>query len=177
MGGENSGWYGSTYKRWSRKRRVDECVLVLPIEDFRDRFRGLEITRPVVLEVLWGDGRVGFQVADVTPRCERKRPRPQDDLNRYVDLEPHPWPIYGTRWFFRCACNRRCGRLYSVRDRGPILCRICHDLSYRSAQEYDIVQRRGRFPLNIHRMIGIPPPPGSYKVRKRAAVSGRHADW
>ena len=166
MGGRNSGWYGDTHERRTRKRRVDECALVFRIEDFRNLFNGLELTHPVVLEVLWSDGIVNFEVADATPRCERGRPRPPGELNRFLDLEPHSWPVYGTRWFFRCACNRRCGRLYVVERGGPILCRVCHDLTYRSAQEWNTLQRTGRFPLWVHRMTGVPPPPGTTKPRQ-----------
>ena len=166
MGGHDSGWWGGTHGRSSRKRQVGECALVLRIEDFQARFKGLEVDWPFVLEVLWSEDEVTLQLADVTPRCERKRPRPPDEWKRFVDLEPHPWPVYGTRWFFRCTCNRRCGRLYVVRRGGPILCRLCHDLTYRSAQEYRIIARLGRAPLWVYRASGKEPPLGTAKPRR-----------
>ena len=175
MGGHDSGWWGGTPGRAARRRQVEECVLLLPITDLRPWLMASGFEHPVVLSASWCGDRLWFEPVDLTPRCQRERPRKQDDWCKYVDVEPHPWPIYGTRWFFRCSCNRRCDCLYIVRRGSPILCRICHDLSYRSAQTYDIAVRRGRFPLRIHRLAGVPPPPGSYKVRKRAAVSGRRA--
>ena len=35
MGGDNSGWWGGTHGRMSRRMRVDECDVLLPIEGFR----------------------------------------------------------------------------------------------------------------------------------------------
>ena len=165
MGGNDSGWWGGTHGRAHRRRQVEECALLLPITDLRSRLMEMGVDKPLVFSAIWVDERLSFEPVDMTPRCERARPRKPGDWSKFVDVEPHPWPIYGTRWFFRCVCNRRCDNLYVVRREGPILCRICHDLSYRSAQTYDILQRRGRFPLRIHRMIGVPPPWGSFKPR------------
>ncbi len=152
MGSWDSGWWGGTHGRMLRRTRVDECEFVFTIEGFRAWMMNEEIEEPVVLEVAWCDDGISFEHVDITPRCERERPRKPGDWCLYVDIEPHAWPVYGTRWFFRCVCNRLCDRLYALRPEGPIQCRICHKLSYASAQEYSIFKRTGRGPITFGRM-------------------------
>jgi len=43
----------------------------------------------------------------------------------------------GRRFWFQCDCGRRCGRLYLPPDQHVFRCRICYNLTYRSAQEHD----------------------------------------
>jgi hypothetical protein len=59
-----------------------------------------------------------------------------DEPHQYIKLNctyPH---LGGQRWWFNCpSCDRRCSKLYlPPRDR-IFLCRICHDLTYRSCQQ------------------------------------------
>jgi hypothetical protein len=42
----------------------------------------------------------------------------------------------GVRYWFRCECGRRSGRLYLGDYQVGFRCRICYDLTYRSSQEH-----------------------------------------
>ena len=44
----------------------------------------------------------------------------------------------GYRYWFQCPyCGRRVAKLYKPRNQSRFACRHCHDLSYRSRQQYD----------------------------------------
>jgi hypothetical protein len=49
-------------------------------------------------------------------------------------VRPH---LGGKRFWFRCACRKRVGRLYLSPGQRVFRCRSCHNLTYRSAQEHD----------------------------------------
>lgn len=52
-----------------------------------------------------------------------------------IELEATRPNYGGLRWWFTCPrCKRRAGRLYLPKDERSFLCRLCHDLSYESAQ-------------------------------------------
>lgn len=51
----------------------------------------------------------------------------------------------GLRWWFLCPrCRRRVGKLYMAPGAVRFLCRVCHGLTYRSAQEHDKTADRYR---------------------------------
>lgn len=43
----------------------------------------------------------------------------------------------GRRWWFRCQCGRKVGRLYLPPNERYFACRHCHALNYRSSQQED----------------------------------------
>jgi hypothetical protein len=43
----------------------------------------------------------------------------------------------GERFWFRCECGRRSGRLYLPTGETVFRCRLCYDLTYQSAQEHN----------------------------------------
>jgi hypothetical protein len=52
-----------------------------------------------------------------------------------VRTRPH---FGGVRWWFRCVCGLRVGRLYLPRaTAAPFACRTCHNLTYRSSQTHN----------------------------------------
>jgi len=52
-----------------------------------------------------------------------------------VNLEQTPAHFGGSRVWFLCpGCGRRSGRLYLPPRAASFLCRLCHDLTYESAQ-------------------------------------------
>jgi hypothetical protein len=61
-----------------------------------------------------------------------------------VRLEQQPMRFGRVRWWGRCPlmmngrpCNRRIGKLYSPPGSAYFGCRVCHGLTYASAQEHD----------------------------------------
>jgi hypothetical protein len=51
---------------------------------------------------------------------------------RLETTEPH---FGGVRWWFSCPqCGKRCKKLYLPPGQWEIGCRLCHNLTYRSAQ-------------------------------------------
>ena len=140
MGNRDSGWTGGN-GRPARRMRVDETVWMLEVSEFRDQFKVSGITEPVVYQLSWDKELPLIQRVDMKPSW--LLPRPPKDWIWLIEIEPVPWPIYGIRWFFYCAmCRRRREILYAVRIGGPLLCRVCHDLSYRSVQEWRSPQER-----------------------------------
>jgi len=57
----------------------------------------------------------------------------------------------GRRFWFQCECGRRCGRLYLPPGQHVFRCRICNNLTYRSAQEHD--QREYDLARNLSAMM------------------------
>jgi hypothetical protein len=57
------------------------------------------------------------------------------DMRQTVELEATQ-PFYGgLRWWWRCpACDARAAKLYMLPRCYQFKCRVCHDLSYESAQ-------------------------------------------
>jgi hypothetical protein len=52
-----------------------------------------------------------------------------------IEIEETPANLGGSRRWFRCPrCDRRAFKLYEPPRSRLILCRVCHDLSYESAQ-------------------------------------------
>lgn len=53
----------------------------------------------------------------------------------FVGLESTPSNLRGLRWWWLCPdCGRRCLKLYLPPRSRHFACRVCHDLSYESAQ-------------------------------------------
>lgn len=47
----------------------------------------------------------------------------------------------GLRWWFRCLCGQRAGKLYLPPDQPQFKCRACYNLTYRSCQKKDKYKR------------------------------------
>ncbi len=147
-------WYGGTNGRTWRKTRVDECAWRLSVSEFLLTHRPVGANGPAVYRVAWsGKGEPIFSTLAAPPSW--LAPRLPKDWAARVELEPCPWPVYGTRWFFRCCrCLRRCGVLYAVLPESPLVCRRCGDLTYRSAQQWDNRARTGRAAGLLGRLTG-----------------------
>jgi len=69
-----------------------------------------------------------------------------------VRTRPH---FGGVRWWFRCRCGLRVGRLYLPPSGGPTFaCRTCHALTYRSSQTHNarLAELRRRPELALERL-------------------------
>lgn len=139
MGGSGSG-------RWRYhipKDTVEDClVLSASMLLHRGLLRaGLRLT--AVLR-LGGLGQVGYGIDTIGPEpfvCLQYGwsggPVAVD-----IRLTTTPLPWGGFRWWFRCpvtidghVCGRRCSKLYIPPASRHLGCRLCHDLTYTSAQE------------------------------------------
>ena len=84
-----------------------------------------------------------------------------------VGLESTPANLGGVRWWWLCpACYRRCLKLYFPPRAERLACRLCHNLSYESAQA-----SRARY----YKLFKPGPPrlPGLTATRIREAVRER----
>lgn len=86
----------------------------------------------------------------------------------------------GSRWWWLCPkCERRCGKLYLPPRSDVLACRLCHSLSYESAQSsrasyYDtfkVCARRYGRPSPYLRSIGVPVLTATY-FRERIREEG-----
>src|SRR5947207_2306502 len=125
------GGFGSNRNRGSvRRKTVEECF-ILPAPRTRRNPGALRWGR-------WVWPRYGFSV-DYTGRGGASLVLTFAALGarrvQVVELAATPANLGGLRWWFRCpGCSRRSGRLYLPPRRYLFLCRLCHDLSYESAQ-------------------------------------------
>ncbi len=120
--------------RWDgvqTKRRVESCMtLAVP----RTR------RAPQVLSSdcgVWRWPKYGFSV---TYRMHRHSPDLAMRLHywgvvQHVQLTATRPRYGGLRWWFECpGCDRRASKLYLPPRKNLFMCRVCHDLSYESAQ-------------------------------------------
>lgn len=151
MGGLGSG-------RWSAHSKaltVEECLVLDTCKLARD---GLLVRAWGSGSLTWSNTATGEKTASVSwtrePAGEdgvRLRLRyavGRGDRRREADepvlLSPTRPPFGGLRWWFTCPlvvngrpCGRRAGKLYLPPGGLYFGCRVCHRLTYRSAQEHD----------------------------------------
>jgi hypothetical protein len=73
---------------------------------------------------------------------------------RLIKTQPH---FGGQRFWFRCECGRRAGRLYLPTGETFFRCRRCHDLTYQSSQEHNTRAAKDRKLIESLRwMMGDP---------------------
>jgi len=80
---------------------------------------------------------VGQQEGDLVLTLHYKVTRTGEDVTIPVRLETTRPRFGGVRWWGRCACGRRVGKLYLPDAETRFACRQCHGLTYASAQEHD----------------------------------------
>jgi hypothetical protein len=126
------GWYGGTYGRPIRRRRTDETAWELGLE---------QVDHPTVppnehRRQLW------YAVWPEEGLCLIPLPEGHEclpDWHERVLTRCRPSPPRGgsRRWTFVCTgCGRECRRLYALRFGGELECRLCHNLTYRSSQQW-----------------------------------------
>lgn len=152
MGGYGSGVAGGG----SPKETVEDCTVLSAAKLQRDDVFG---------EGRYGGGRlawiqtstgeevssIGYLIDTLDPSDVHLRLRynrtcwwtgEREWLDYEVGLTTTPLPWGGVRWWFVCplfkdgwGCARRCGKLYLPPGGRYFCCRLCYDLTYRSAQE------------------------------------------
>lgn len=147
MGGPGSGY---TYRIAMRKHTVEES-LTLTMRDIRKRlFAGAAGS----LTWTWrngGSSSINYFVTwneDAPAVTLSYRWGDTEDVRVRVPLQTTPTQFGGSRWWFTCplvvrgvACNRRAGKLYLPPGAKYFGCRVCHVLTYRSAQEAHQTER------------------------------------
>ena len=159
------GGLGSTRWGWHKKATTVEECRSLDCVSFRGQgFLGSNLTQSG--EVTWFDhfeckvASLGFVIA--TARTDgimvlnyvlTGLNGSEDQSFRYkVSLQTTQPNFGGIRWWFTCPrCHRRVRKLYRPPLADKYLCRLCHELSYRSSQESDqrVSDMRRLGPLGI----------------------------
>jgi len=143
MGGYGSGRWRLHRRKW----RVESCLSldaglwqregILRVNAWQ---RGSRVWKnPVTGEE---DSSISYELSthelNGWVQLEYTLPDRGERLNYKVDLQTTKPRFGGLRWWFTCpleGCGRRVRKLYL---RGRYFgCRVCHDLTYRSAQEHD----------------------------------------
>lgn len=130
-----------------RKLTVEECITI-PATVLKGT--SLRATLPAGTERLAVSGIDVLKGADALeePVLTLSWTGPKGTTERrqfsLVRTRPH---FGGVRWWFRCQCGLRVGRLYLPPSGIPVFaCRMCHDLTYRSSQthnsRFDELRRR-----------------------------------
>lgn len=134
-------WYGNTYGRPQRRLRVEECSHEL-CADTIGRWlneRGFRDTVWLHVSILSDEGLTVALPADSASHADSTARTSVQLAPRRVPCQPN-----ARRWVFRCpACSSDRRRLYTRRPGDAIRCRVCHRLTYQSAQAWDNWARRG----------------------------------
>lgn len=136
-------WFGGTNGRPTRRIRTSECAVQLDSDAAGRVLDSSLVGREIVVLAGWRGDELQFAAGD-----ERLRERIGDfDVAHLIWMTGRPLHVRPDRlrWTFECPlCGRTCRQLYARWDRDRILCRVCHRLSYESAQVWDNEARRGR---------------------------------
>lgn len=130
------GGVGSGSGRQSQYRLVENSLSITPATLFKEAraepFRGVqrvELHRPDFRTALarirvvpWHTFKDLFRVVVDIPHARIQQ----------ISLTAMPCPYGGQRWWLRCECGARCGKLYLPPGAISYACRQCHDLRYRS---------------------------------------------
>lgn len=123
--------------------RIDECLIWLDADNLGRALNLAGLDGTVILLAGWQEDRLRLEAGD-----ERLRGRLREfEGGHLIWLVSHPLPVRPDRlrWTFECPlCGRGCRRVYARWERDRLLCRVCHRLSYESAQVWDNEARRGR---------------------------------
>jgi hypothetical protein len=135
--------------RWTSRLTVDDC-LPLDVETFHRAGPALANAFAASGTMFWtrdGNviGSIGYEINPRPPGVSVRIPRQSivvDGENRLVEecvmliATTRPY-LGGRRFWFVCKCGRRFGQLYLPPEEQIFACRICHNLTYKSAQKHD----------------------------------------
>ena len=135
--------------RWTSRFTVEEC-LPLDVEKFHRAGPALANASPASGTMFWtrhGDvvGTIRYEIIPSPPGVSVRLPRQSialDNENRLVGeclmriATTLPY-LGGRRFWFLCGCGRRVGKVYLPSEQQIFACRICHNLTYKSAQQHD----------------------------------------
>jgi len=136
--------------KWTTRLTVEDCPILLSAPDLR---------RSGLFRMSWGSGELEWRYETGGPivaslsyevKTDASGTRSLRIYSQIIGTRPlwvvsrHTIPLLsslphfgGERYWFRCDCGRRVGRLY-LRDGAPeFRCRQCLGLTYESAQSHD----------------------------------------
>jgi hypothetical protein len=122
---------------WTSRLTVEECPIHLSAAEFNRSgvFRLPDGTSFTVSWPLSNGSSLGSLRVEM--RADWRGPHlfmGDGQMIRLTTTRPH-WG--GERFWFRCECGRRSGRLYLPTGETVFRCRLCYDLTYQSAQEHN----------------------------------------
>jgi len=139
--------------RWTTRLTVEQCPIFLDVQVFR-RSGALKESPGLPRELTWKTSENGATVGHLRYRVTQEGPSglalyfpPQlvavnglfipdggDQLIALEAVRPH---LGGVRYWLKCECGKRAGRLYLLVAAAGFRCRRCANLTYRSAQRHD----------------------------------------
>ena len=170
-------------QKWTARLTVEECPILLCISAF-DRGGLFDVPPGSPTTVTWP----GLEGWTPTTRMEcylahtgsglrivipDQLARPDFSFEaqsiRLTKTRPH---LGGERYWFLCECERRVGRIYLPSGQRVFRCRLCYNLTYRSAQthdqrEYDLARDVSQWSAMLH----------SEKMRQRSLGFGAMVLW
>jgi hypothetical protein len=137
-------------ERWTSRLTVEESPIHLSTAALCsiDAFRLSAGTRMAVSWPLSNGsnlGSLGFEIRDdwrgphlyLCPQVIARGETPLMGNGQLIRLTTTRPNFGGKRFWFKCDCGRRSGRLYLPTGETVFRCRQCYNLTYQSAQEHD----------------------------------------
>ena len=135
--------------RWTSRLTVQDC-LPLDVEKFRQAGPALANASAARGTMFWSRdgafvGTIRYEIISSPDGASIRIPRQSiavDGESRLVEeclmriATTHPC-LGGRRFWFVCRCGRRVGKVYLPPEEQIFACRICHNLTYESAQKHD----------------------------------------
>ena len=169
-------------RRWTNRLTVEECPLYLCATAF-NREGTFDLPPGAVTTVTWPrcGGRIECHLAGygspklriiILRQWARSDVPVEAQSISVTTTRPH---LGGIRYWFRCECSRRAGRLYLPPGEKQFRCRRCYDLIHRSAQRHD--QRKYDLARNL---FAIDKALGSKKIGRAllgVSATGLRLGW
>ncbi|MGO8718713.1 MAG: hypothetical protein ACLQMO_05785 [Acidobacteriaceae bacterium] len=156
--------------KWTTRLTVEDCPILLSAPDF---------LRMGLFRMSWGSGELEWRYETDGPslatlsyeiKTDASGNRSLRIYSQIIGTRPlwvvrqHTIPLLsslphfgGERFWFRCACGRRVGRLYLRGGAPEFRCRQCLGLTYESAQSHDArVYEMARCPGDIYAALRKP---------------------
>jgi hypothetical protein len=96
--------------------------------------RGGDVVGTIRYEIISSPDGVSVRIPRQSIAVDNENRLVEECLMRIATTRPY---LGGIRFWFVCTCGRRVGRIYLPRGEQLFACRICHNLTYKSAQQHD----------------------------------------
>ncbi|NLX56724.1 MAG: hypothetical protein GXY58_16580 [Planctomycetaceae bacterium] len=155
---------------WLMAYILQEAGLLNPLTQTRHHFfRWLRGDR--ISEIVRGVFEGGHEFAVLT----------LDGTSR-IEFEATPTNFGPPRWWFRCPrCGRRCWKLHRPPKTRSFWCRLCHGLTYRSAQTAHRFEREEdahrKLIERLEKRFGITEPPPAMSVEEYEKKASARIPW
>ncbi|MEA3406613.1 MAG: hypothetical protein U9R48_00855 [Chloroflexota bacterium] len=182
------GWGSSRWGWYRKKTTVEQCRWLDVNRWMREGIIGADHWRKGAWE--WRDVRTGERTSRIGYEVRTQGasgwvrlyytltsgPHDGEEIDYRVPLTTTRPHFGGQRWWFSCpgrGCGgRRVGKLYLPPGEIYFLCRHCHDLTYRSAQEHDKTMDRYRR-MSSEELLALIDDEGAQDVRAAMEILER----